>query len=31
LPPNLEDQLPSIERIEQELQGDWLDEEGKGG
>ena len=31
LPQNLEDQLPSIERIEQELQGDWLDEEGKGG
>jgi len=27
LPPNLEDNLPSIERIEQELQGDWLDED----
>jgi predicted nuclease of restriction endonuclease-like (RecB) superfamily len=27
LPPNLEDNLPSIERIEQELQGDWLSED----
>lgn len=27
LPPNFEDKLPSIERIEQELQGNWSDEE----